>query len=174
MFSHYLTYLLEKVRFLKVIIARFLIILFRRKKGIELLHLEYNSEHLFDKSFIIIDYRFRNGIYYRFGNHKTLEKEIKIFNLKNFEKEFELIVYGFFRKKTYSLKFEPKFILETSNFKTNFSNLQVKLEQQNIPKLANPLFYSKIEKLTLSIPKVNLTNNTVNIKTKTYNQNDFI
>jgi hypothetical protein len=174
MFSNYLKYLLEKLRFYKVVVARFLIILFRRKKGIELLRLEYDTEHLFDKSFIVINYKFRNGIYYRFGNHKTLEKEIKIFNLKNFEKEFELTVYGFFRKESYKLKFEPKFTLEISNFKTSFSNLQVKLEQQLIPKLTNPLFYPTIEKLAIATPKAIITNNTLNIKTKTYNQNEFI
>jgi hypothetical protein len=174
MFSNYLTSLLEKLRFLKVVITRFLIILFRRKKGIELLHLEYDINHLFDKSFIVINYRFRNGIYYRFGNHKTLEKEIKIFNLKNFEKEFELTVYGFFRKESYKLKFEPKFTLEITNFKTDFSNLQIKLEQRLIPKLTHPLFYPIIEKLSIATPQAIITYNIVNIKTKTYNQNEFI
>jgi len=174
LFSHYLTYLLEKIGFYKVVIARFLIILFRRNKKIELLHLEYDTEYLFDNSYIVINYRFRNTIYYQFGNHKTLEKKIKILNLKNFENEFELKVYGFFRKEIYKLKFEPKLTIETSNFETKFSNLKVELEQQLIPKLNHPLFYPRIKRLFIKTPKTNVINPTINIKTNIYNQNEFI
>jgi hypothetical protein len=174
MFSHYLTYLLEKLRFLKVIIARFLIILFRRKKGIELLRLEYDREHLFDKSFIVIHYRFRNAIYYRFGNHKTLEKEIKIFNLKNFEKEFELTAYGFFRKKSYKLKFEPKLTLETSNFKTDLSNLKNDFEFKTIPNLSTPSFKIQLVEIEIKPSKLKITPNKLVLKHEKFNQNDFI
>ncbi len=174
MFSHYLTYLFEKLRFLKVVIARFLIILFRRKKEIELLRLEYDRKHLFDNSFIIINYRFRNAIYYQFGNHKTLEKEIKIFNLKNFENEFELTVYGFFIKKTYKLKFEPKLTLETSNFKTNFSNLKNDIEFQTIPNLSTPNFKIELVKIEIKPSKLKITPNKLVLKHNPFNQNDFI
>jgi hypothetical protein len=174
MFSHYLTYLLEKLRFIKVVIARFLIILFRRIKGIELLRLEYDREHLFDKSFIIIHYRFRNAIYYRFENHKTLEKEIKIFNLKNFANEFTLTAYGFFRKKTYKLKFEPKLTLETSNFKTNFSNLVNDFEFKTIPNLSTQPFNIELNEIEIKARKLKITPHKLVLKHETFNQNDFI
>ena len=174
MFSHYLTYLLEKLRFLKVVIARFLTILFRRRKGIELLRLEYDTEHLFDNSFIIINYRFRNAIYYKFGNHITLEKEVKIFNLTNFDKDFQLTVFGFFRKKTYLLKFEPKLKLEPEKFKTTFSNFRIKLEEQNTPNLSHPSFFLAIYKPIIKTHKTKILNKAINIKTSSYNQNEFI
>lgn len=173
LFSH-LSYLLEKLRFLKVVIARFLTILFRRRKGVELLHLKYNTEHLFDNSFIIINYRFRNALYYKFGNHITLEKEIKIFNLSNFDNEFQLTVYGFFRKKTYLLKFEPKLTLESEKFKTSFSNFSIKLEEQNIPNLSHPLFYLAIDKPIIKQLKTEISNKTITIKNNSFNENEFI
>lgn len=174
MLSHYLVNILEILHFIKVVIIRFLIILFRRRKGIELLHLEYNTEYLFDNSFIIINYRFRNALYYKFGNHKSLEKQIKIFNLKNFDKEFQLTVYGFFRKKTYLLKFEPKLKLESEKFKTSLSDFSIKLEEQNIPKLSHPLFYLAMDKPIISLPKTEITNKPITIKTNSFNQNEFI
>ena len=73
----------KKLHFLKVVIARFFTILFRRRKGIELLLLDYAEEHIFEKSYLVINYRFRNAIYYKFGNLKTLVKQIKIFDLQN-------------------------------------------------------------------------------------------
>lgn len=174
MFSHYLNYLLEKLRFLKVVITRFLIILFRRRKGIELLLLEYETEHLFDNSFIVINYRFRNAIYYQFGNHKTLEKQIKILNIKNFENEFDLIVYGFFRKKTYKIQFEPQLSLNSNSFKTTISNLTLKLQEQNIPKLTHSSIYLDIEKPNIMSQRIKISNKSLRIKTNSFNQNEFI
>lgn len=174
MFSNYLFVILEKIRFLKVVLARFLNILFRKRKEIELLHLEYNTENLFESSFIIINYRFKNTLYYKFGNHRTLEKQVKIFNLKNFDNEFQLTVYGFFRKKIYLLKFEPKLKLETEKFKTSLSNFNIKLEEQNIPNLLPPLFYLAMDKPIIKTPKIETINKTITIKTNSFNQNEFI
>lgn len=174
MFSHYLNYLLEKLRFLKVVLTRFLIILFRKSKGIELLLLEYDTEHLFDNSFIVINYRFRNVIYYRFGNHITLEKQIKIFNIENFKNEFDLIVYGFLRKKTYKIQFEPQLTLNSNSFKTNIFNLTLNLKEQNVPKLTNPSIYLDLKKPNIRAQKVKITNQLLQIKTNSFNQNEFI
>ncbi len=174
MFSNGIIYALKKIRFFKIAVTRFLIILFRRRKGIELLHLKYNTQHLFDNSLITIDYRFRNAIYYKFDNHITLEKEIKIFNLTNFENEFQLAVYGFFQKKIYQLKFEPKLTLESEKFKTSFSNFRVKLEEQNTLNLSYPLFHLEINKPLINSPKVKISNKAITIKTNSFNQNEFI
>ena len=174
MLTHYLNYLLEKLRFLKVVITRFLIILFRRKKGIELLFLNYNTEHLFDNSLMVINYRFRNAIFYRFGNHKTLEKKIKIFNMKNFENEFDLIVYGFFRKKTYKIQCEPQLTLNNNSFKTNLSNLTLNLKEQKIPKLAHSPIHLAVRKPNISNQKIIIKNNLIRVKTNSFNQNEYI
>ncbi len=167
MFSQYLKYLLEKLRFLQVVISRFLIILFRKRREVELLYLNYDKEHLFETSFIVINYRFRNAIYYRFGKHITLEKKIKIFNIKNFENEFDLLVYGFFQKKVYRIQFEPKLALNTDTFETAISNLTVKLVEQKLPKLAHPKIYSNIKQPIIRTKKIK-------IRTNSFNQNEFI
>ena len=174
MFSHYLTYLLEKLRFLKVVIARFFIILFTKRKKIEELYINYETEHIFDNSYIIINYRFRNAIYYRFGNHITLEKQIKIFDIKNFDKEFNLTVYGFFDTMVIQLKFEPQLTLNTDSFKTEFSNLNLKLQEQTLPKLIHPAIYCKIDKPIINTQKIKMQNKPITILHKTFNQNDFI
>lgn len=167
MFSHYIKYLIEKLRFLKVIIARFFLILFRKRKRIELLYLNYDKEHLFETSYIVINYRFKNVIYYRFGKHITLEKKIKIFNIKNFENEFDLVVYGLFQKKKYRIKFEPKLALNSDPFKTTISNLTVKLIEQKLPKLAHPKIYVNIKQLIINTKKIKINNNS-------FNQNEYI
>ena len=167
MFTNFLISLLTKLRFIKVVIARFFIILFRRRKRIELLHLQYDTEHVFDNGLMVINYRFKNALYYKFGNHKTLEKQIKIFNLKKFDNEFKLTVYGFFRKKTYKLKVEPQLTLNSDSFKTSISNLSLKLQEQSNPILSNISF-----QLIKKKPIINTSR--IKIKTNSFNQNEFI
>lgn len=174
MFSQYLTYLLEKLHFYKVVTARFLIILFRRKKRIEQLYLNYSTEHIFDNSYIIINYRFRNAIYYRFGKYITLEKQINIFDLRNFDREFDFVVSGFFRSKTYKLKFAPQLFLNNSSFKTSISNLNIKLEERTIPNLAHPNIYSNIKKPKIIIPNIEINHKPITISNTIFNQNEFI
>lgn len=174
MFSNFLTYLVEKLHFSKVVVTRFFTILFRRRKRIEELYLNYSTEHLFNNSYVIINYRFRNAIWYRFGKYTTLEKQIKIFDLKNFDKEFDFVVYGFFRRKTYKLKFEPQLSLDNSSFKTSFSNLSLQLEEITIPKLSHSNIYCEIKTPIVSTSRIKLKQQTIRVSNTTYNQNEFI
>lgn len=167
MFTEYFKYLIEKLQFIKIVFYRFFIILFRKRKRIELLYLNYDKEHLFETSYLVINYRFRNAIYYQFGKHLTLEKKIKIFNIKNLENEFDLVVFGFFQKKTYRIQFEPKLALNTDPFKATISNLTVKLIEQKLPKLAHPKIYSNIKQPIINTKKIKIKNNS-------YNQNEYI
>ncbi len=147
--------------------ARFFIILFRKRKRIELLYLNYDKENLFDTSYILINYRFRNVIYYRFGKHITIEKKIKIFNIKNFENVFDLVVYGLFQKNTYRIQFKTKLALNTDPFKATISNLTVKLIEQKLPKLAYPKIYSNINQPIIKTKKLKINNSS-------FKQNEYI
>ena len=166
--------LISELQFLKIVATRFFIILFRRRKRIELLQLDYDEEHIFENSYIVINYRFRNALYYRFGKHRTLQKQIKIFDLQNFDKEFDFIVYGVFQKKKYKLKFEPKLKLNNSSFKTTLLNLTLRLEEKSIPKLTPSLFFCAIKKPILITPEIELNQPKIKISNTTFNQTNFI
>lgn len=173
MISNYLKHINQIIIFYKIVIIQFFIILFKRKKKIELLLLEYDTEHLFDNSYIVINYRFENAIYYCFGKHKTAEKHIKIFNIKNFDTKFDLTVYGFFQKKTYLIEFEPKLSLNSDSFKTKLSNLSLKIEEKSIPNLV-PSFHLVNKKPKIKHPKVELNQSKINISSTPFKQNEFI
>lgn len=167
MFSKYLKYLIEKLQFFKVVIVRFFIVLLRKRRGIELLYLNYDKEHLFDNSYIVINYSFNNALYFRFGDNVTLEKQIKIFNLKYYNKEIDFVVYGFFQQKQYKIQFEPQYTLNSDSFKTTISNFTIKLVEREFPKLIHPSLNCIIEKHIIN-------NEKLKIKNKIYNQNEFI
>ena len=168
------TAFLRKFKFLAIIICRLVIVLFRRKKAIELLHLDYCKDHLFENSYVILHYRFRNAVSYSFGNHYTLEKHIKIFNLKNFQEDIDFVVYGFFQKKSYKLSFKPTLSLSTGNLKTEFVNLRNNLEFKSIPNLTSPDFYPEVNKPIFNSQKIGITIPAIKLKPTIYNQTDFI
>lgn len=174
MFSNKLKYLIKQGAFAKIVLARFLVIIFKRNKNIQLIKLNYNTNHLFKNSLIIIEYQFNNALWYSFNNKKTVEKSIKIFNLENIDSNLTFIVYGFFRKKKYILKFNPILKIENQNFKTNFSNLSLNLEKNSIPKLTPSFLEVCISEPPLKKSKIIITNQTLDIKHNNYNQNEFI
>lgn len=164
----------KNLQFYKIVLIRLLTICFRKNKEIRLLHLKYNDKYLFENSYIIINYRFRNAIYYRFGNHITTEKEIKIFDLLNFNNEFDLIVYGFFKRKIYHLKFSPEVAIDTNGFRTQFQNFSNPIHFQYIESIEKHPIYIENKKESISIPKISILNKTINFNKSSFNQNDFI
>lgn len=160
--------------FMLVITARCFKILFRRNKDLKELFLNYQTEHLFDTSYIAINYRFRNALYYQFGATKTLEKHIKIFDIKNCDKEMDFVVYGLFDRIPYKLTFEPQLTLENSSFKTSISNLNIKLTDRNIPKLIHSKVDCNIKTPTVITPRIRIKQRNIKISKTTYNQNEFI
>jgi hypothetical protein len=156
------------------VIGRFFKILFRKRKSIELIYLEYSNNPIFLNGYIIINYRFRNAIYYRFGNNKTLEKHIKIFDLTNIEHEFDLVVYGFFQKKKYQLKIQPQLTFKTQSFKTKFKNLAKPMVFNQIEKVNIPVIIIKPTTEIIQLPKIKIKNHPITFKTNSFNQNDFI
>lgn len=174
MFSHNLKYLLKKGLFIKTILFRFLIILFKRNKDIELIKLNCETNYLFKNSFVIINYQFDNALWYSFNNKKTLEKNIKIFNLENIPPSMNIIIHGFFRKKKYSLNFEPSLKIENQNFKTIFLNLSLNLNENSIPQLTHYIIETSISKPGIETSKITIKKHSFNIKHNNYNQNEFI
>lgn len=174
MISDYFKIVFNQLRFLLQILKRFFIILFRKRKSIQFLHLHYSDKYLFSNSIIIINYRFRNAIYYKFGNHITVEKEIKLFNIDKIKPEIILTVYGFFRKQHYVLKVEPDNILINGTFKTEFNNLNPELKNKIVPQSFSKDYSSDIKKINVKLSNVELNIKTIKPKHSSFNQIDFL
>lgn len=174
MISKIIKYLTHAFRFLGIIIFRFLKILFRKRRNIEVIYLNYSDNHLFESSYIILNYHFKNAIWFRFGKHKTTDKHIKIFNLKNFEKEFDLVVYGFFRKKVFRLKFDPQQTLVSDKFKTQFNHLDNDLVFKPMSNINTPRIVLATKQIKTIIKNKKLQHQKIELQINKYNQTDFI
>lgn len=168
-FSNYIISVAKWIQFLLIVCGRFFVILFRRRKGIKLLHLDYAKKYQFDNSYLIVRYRFRNALWYNFKYiKKTTEKEIIVLDLKNVpEMPIVLTVYGFFRTKTYCISVTPESSLLNHSFKTALTGINE--AEINI----KPIMLGVISP-EYSIPKIKINNSEIQIKQTTYNQTDFL
>jgi hypothetical protein len=168
-FSDYINPIAKRIRFILILCGRFFIILFRWRKGIKLLHLDYARKYQFDNSYLIIRYRFRNALWYDFKNiKKTTEKEIIVLNLKNVpEIPIELTAYGFFRSKTFYISVTPESTLQNNSFKTAIKGIN------EIESYSKSIIL-KVIKPTSTLPKIKLNHSEIQIKQSPYTQTDFI
>jgi hypothetical protein len=168
-FSDHIKPIAKKIRFLLIVCGRFFIILFRWRKGIKLLRLDYAKKYQFDNSYLIIRYRFRNALWYNFKNiKKTTEKKIIVLNLKNVPvMPIELTAYGFFRSKTFHISVTPESILQNNSFKTAIKGIN------EIEIYSKPIILKEI-KPTPTLPKIKLNHSEIQIKQPSYNQTDFL
>lgn len=168
-FSDYFLPIAGKLRFASTVIGRFFLILFRRKKTIQLSHLEYSTDYLFENSYLIIKYRFKNALWYNFKNLRTTtQKNIIIFDLKNINTtKIILVVYGFFRNKKYEIEVLPKNRLKTKGFTTI-------IHHHNELKNITPELTFIIQKPNVIIPLLKLYKDSPAIKHSSFNQTDFL
>lgn len=168
-FSDYINPIAKRIHFLIVVIIRFFVILFRWKKGIKLLHLNYEKKYHFDNSYLIIRYNFRNVLWYSFKKiKKTTARKPIVLNLKNLpELPIELTVFGFFRSKTFYISVIPENILQNCSFK-------VSIEGINEVEYISKQIVLKAMKPRPFLPKVKLNHLRIQVKQPSYNQTDFL
>lgn len=156
------------------IALRFILILFRKDKHLKELYFDSGKEVIFEDSLLIINYRFKNAIYYKINNKITLENKVKIFNVTNINSEIHFIVYGWFEKKQYVIEVSPNKSLNNESFRTQLSNLNISLAVVDIPKLFNNQINITTKNVQIDTSKVFIPNNNIQIKTNSFTQNDFL
>jgi hypothetical protein len=167
--SDYFRLLLPKLTFATIVIRRFLKILFRKNKTITLIRLEYSHKYLFDTSYLVVKYRFKNALWYNFGRIKnTTEKELIVFNLQNVHSsQIRLVVRGFFRSKAFLIPIHKQNAIESKTFTASIINLN---RQMNF---TNP-FVASISAPSVNIPSIRINAVEKTIYQQPYNQSDFI
>jgi hypothetical protein len=101
--------------FVANVATRIIKIFFRTDKTIRLIYSNYSNKHFFGDKFIILDYRFRNALWYKVGD-KITEKRHFLLEKPEMPQKIVLTVYGFFRKKMYLLDFSAADYIDSSTF----------------------------------------------------------
>lgn len=168
-FSDHIKPIAKTIRFFLIVCSRFFIILFRWRKGVEPLRLDYEKKYQFDNSYLIIRYKFRNALWYNFKNiTKTTKDKVIILNLKNVpETPIELIVFGFFRRMTFHISVTPESILQSNSFKISIKEIN------EIECISKPVVLKGVKPMP-TLPTIALNHLEIQIKQPSYNQTDFL
>jgi hypothetical protein len=168
-FGNYLQFHTKKYR-------KIFVLLFKWDKNIKPIQLCYFREWRFEKSYLIIDFNFKNAIWYQLKNIKRINcLQPIILNLENIkEKQIEFTVYGFFRQESYLIDIIKSETLITETFKTEIKQIN------NIQQIATsfkliikkPLLEKQIIRLEQNNIETNIKPITLNFKN--YIQKEFI
>lgn len=174
MFSNYFPNLINQLQFLLIVTIRFIKIVFKSDRAIQLRYLNHNADHLFDSSFLVIKYNFQNALYYKINNQTTLSDTPKVFNLSEITNPIEFVVYGFFERQTYYIAFQPSLTLNNNSFVTSISNLKIELKNSSKLILNIKTIQNKIKTPKIKNQRIIYSNKNIKILTKPFNQKEFI
>lgn len=174
MFSNYFSYIINKLHFLLIVFIRFIKIVFKSNRAIKLEYLNHNSDHLFDSSFLVLKYNFKNALYYKINIQTTVSNTPKVFNLNEITNPIEFVVYGFFERQSYYIAFEPSLTLNSNSFVTSISNLNIELNNPSNLIISITNFQNKIKTPKVKNLSIKYNNKNIKILTQPFNQKEFI
>lgn len=185
--SYNIKWLMIGVRFLFLRIGRIFKLLFQRNRTLEIVAFNYFKNWHFNNAYLVIDYQFKNAIWFRVGSvkHSNFANPIVI-DLENINtNHLTFEIFGFLQKQTLridlqkhthltSTEFRPELI--TSQFQTrvalsNIANLSIRNVKTLVPKSQIKSFPIKIKRSNpIQPPRLRH----INLKSITLNLNHYI
>lgn len=119
-------FFLKKIKFNCIVLFRALIILFKRKKSIHLIQLDYHTKYIFKRSYFAVAYNFKNALWFEINGIKTSSNNTtQLFNRDKTDNPLILTVQGLFNKKEFKIDITNDTFLENKSFLTSFTNLSL-------------------------------------------------
>lgn len=170
LYSNFIKLASNKVAFVIKVFIRACYITIRWDRRLHQNYLRFSTRYNFDNSLFILEFDFKNVLYYKISNiYKSHTDKNIVFNLNNYpEKNIQFVIVGLFRKKVIiipikvnnhlvSIKTKAAFSKPTQ---AKFSFTEIKLKEKNI-------------NIKTTNPQLVYTKNTLSINSP-FNQNHFI
>jgi hypothetical protein len=166
--------ILNFLKFYSSVLCRLIVLVFKKNRTLSKSHFEYIASPHSEDDFLILDFKFRNALFYKINETKYLYDGCKIIFLKkyNYKISFEAIGY----QGTY----KEDFFIEPT-IKTNFSKLKTKSQNLNFDFKAQEKTNTINLKKTINSIGIELNQNSVQIKKQnitikfnSFNQNDYL
>lgn len=181
-FSDYFKIWKNSISFAWIRFIRSIILVFRWDHSIKTIKFKYHKNWQFDNGYLIIDYCFKNAVWFDVvGIKKTSQKQPIVLDLKNLDQnEIEFIVHGLLKKKIFKIKLNNTHLLKSDSFKTQIKNIHTR----NIIKQVQTLLIRNFDivqkkftikkRIEISKPISNFNLKKINFHLTPFNQNDFI
>lgn len=107
--------------FVSHVAARFFKIMFRSNKKIRMIYSEHSSKNLQENELYILNFKFKNALWYEIKNQRTDKSEF-IISKDESPENVEIVVQGFFRKKIFKMNLSQSDISKARESRTRFSH----------------------------------------------------
>ncbi len=142
LFSETIPFINHQLRFARKRAARWLSIFFKRKRSIKIEKLHYYKYWHFENASLVIEFQFRNAIWFKVGNKKFIDiKTPLVLNLANIpNSKITLTIRGLGQLLTYEINLAKEARLTKNSFKSNIQNLRARLVQASIQYRSQQLY----------------------------------
>lgn len=157
-----------KFHFLKT--RKLLFLFLKKNKRLQKITFFYYKNWQGDNSYLFVNFKFENAIYYRFGEYKSFDFDKPfILNLQKIKTDKIILeVFGFRQKQIFEIEIKKEIQLDSKMFETKISNLNlITREQRTNLKLADVSFF-------FSKPHVNIQNKSFKLNPIKLEFNKFI
>lgn len=160
-FSDILKQLVSFLKFHFIRTGKLLAILFKKNKQLQKLSFDYYKNWYSDNSYLVVDIKFKNAIYFKVDDTKSFDFAIPlILNLQTLKADnIKVEVFGFFQKQVFIIELKKEFQLNSKPFRTvieNISPVEITRQKTRI----------KIPNLRFAFGKPKVTIQSVTVKSK--------
>ena len=124
-FINILKRLVSFLKFHFVKIGKLLAIVFKKNKRLQKLSFDYYKNWHSDNSYLVVDIKFKNAIYFKVDDTKSFDFTIPlILNLQTLKvDDIKVEVFGFFQKQAFIIELKKEFQLNSKHFRTAIENI---------------------------------------------------
>lgn len=166
----------ELLNFHLILTRKWLAILLKKNRKLKNLSFDYYKNWHSDKCYLIIDFKFKNAIYFKVGETKSFDFSIPlILNLQNLKTNKIMVeVYGFLQKQIFIIELNKEIDFDTKSFKTKLENLSL----IGIPRQKTNLKISKFlitfDKPKVMIQSISANSNNISMKSNKFKIQEYI
>lgn len=162
------------LKFYSLVLIKTIVVLFRKDRTLKKINLDYISSPHSEDDFLLLNFTFKNALYYKINNTKYLYDGSKLIYLKpqNHKVNFEAIGLSMRFKKTIEIK--PNLKTEFLSFKANTQNLKLAYNTKSDIIVINLNHSINLKHIELSFNEIKFKNQSTTIKLNTFNQFDYL
>lgn len=166
------------LKFHSIRIGKWFSILFKRNRKLKKLSFDYYKNWHSDNSFLVVDIKFANGIYFKVGDFKSFDfTKLLILNFQNLNTgNIKVEVFGFMQKQVFIIELNKEIQLNTKSFKTVIENISpVEITKQKTrTKTKTPNFWFVEDKPKVTNQNIAVNSSQITINHKKFNTQDYI
>jgi len=151
-------------------------ILFKKNRKLKNLSFDYYKNWHSDNSYLIVDFKFKNAIYFKVGETKSFDFTIPlILNLQNLKtNNIKVEVYGFLQKQVFIVELNKEIELDTKSFRTKLEKLSLIGIPRQKTKIKITNFLFAFVKPNILIQSVSVNSNNITIKSNKFKIQEYI